>query len=266
MMFTTPPPFMASFTASFNVPFTVALLLGALTLSTARADTPKPSGSSWGLGVTVGVDRKPYRDFDDEAQVLPLVFYENRWVRVAGPTLDLKLLSGDAWSAGLRLRYAGDGYEADDSPFLQGMAERKSSFWLGGTATWRAGWATLSAEVLGDATSESKGSRMSLGIERSFAAGDFELTPRLVAHRVDRKFVDYYYGVRAEEATAWRAAHAGSASTNLEAGLRVGYAIAPRHRVSLDLSTTRLGSGIKDSPLVDRRRQDGARVSYLYLF
>ncbi|MDH0864322.1 MipA/OmpV family protein [Mitsuaria sp. GD03876] len=248
----------------------LSLLLGALTLSTAssaaQADASSSTGSSWGLGLTVGLDRKPYRDFDDETQVLPLLVYENRWVRVAGPTLDLKLLGRESWTAGLRLRYAGDGYEADDSPFLQGMAERKSSFWLGGAAAWRTGWATLSAEVLGDASGHSKGTRMSLGVERRFSAGAFDLTPRVVGHRVDRKFVDYYYGVRAEEATARRAAHAGAASTNLELGLRVGYAIAPRHRLSLDLSTTRLGDAIQDSPLVERRRQDSARLSYLYLF
>lgn len=240
------------------------LLLGLLTIPSAQADAG--AGSQWGLGATVGLDRKPYRNFDDKAQALPLVFYEGRWLRVAGPALDLKLAVSDAITVGPRLRYAGDGYEADDSSFLQGMAERKASFWLGGFAQWRTGWATLSVEALGDASRESKGGRFSLGVERGFAAGDFELTPRLVVHRVDRRFVDYYYGVRAEEATAFRPAHAGQSATNLEAGLRIGYALAPRHRLSLDLSTTRLGSGIKDSPLVERSRQDGARVSYLYLF
>lgn len=242
----------------------VALTLGMLTLVPAHADTSKDS--QWGLGATVGFDRKPYRDVDDKAQVLPLILYENRWVRVVGPTLDLKLLTREDVSVGLRLRYSGEGYEADDSPYLRGMAERKASFWLGGTASWRTGWATLSAEVLGDASRESKGKRASLGIERSFNSGDFEFTPRLAVHRVDGKYVDYYYGVRADEATAVRPSHAGSASTNVEAGLRIGYSLAPRHRLSLDLSTTRLGSGIKDSPLVERSRQDGARVSYLYLF
>jgi len=240
------------------------LVLGLLALSSAHADAP--NGSQWGLGATVGLERKPYRDFDDKAQALPFVLHESRWVRLVGPTLDLKLLSGDAVSFGLRLRYAGDGYEADDSPFLAGMAERKSSFWLGGAASWRTSWATLSAEALADASRESKGTRVSLGIERRFGAGDFDFTPRLAVHRVDDKYVDYYYGVRTGEATAARPFHTGKSSTNVEAGLRMGYSLAPRHKLSLDLNTTRLGSGIKDSPLVDRSRQDGTRLVYLYLF
>ena len=35
---------------------------------------------------------------------------------------------------------------------------------------------------------------------------------------------------------------------------------------NLDLSTTNLGSSIKDSPLVDRSSQSSVRVGYLYRF
>ena len=240
------------------------LFVGLLALSSAHAENP--SGSQWGIGGIVGLDRKPYRDFDDKADVLPFLLYENRWVRLVGPTLDLKLHSSDSVSMGLRLRYAGEGYEADDSPYLQGMAERKASFWLGGSASWRTSWATLSAEVLADGSGESKGTRMTVGLERSFSSGKFEFTPRIAAHHVDSKYVNYYYGVRAEEATALRPFHAGKSTTNFEAGLRIGYSLAPKHKLSLDLSTTRFGSGIKDSPLVDRSSQDSVRAGYLYLF
>ena len=240
------------------------LALGLLTLSSANAQDP--SGSQWGLGAVVGLQRKPYRDFDDKAQVLPFVFYESRWFRVAGTTADLKLKSNAPLTAGLRVRYAGDGYEADDSPFLAGMAEREGSFWAGGNASWRTNWATFTAEVLGDASGKSKGTRMSLGIERRFATGDFDFTPSLTVHSFDKNYVDYYYGVRTDEATTARTTYFGKSATNVEAGLRIGYAIAPKQRLFLDLSSTRLGSSIKDSPLVDKSQQDSVRAGYLYQF
>ena len=240
------------------------LVLGSLSLNSAFAQGP--SGSQWGLGATVGFEKKPYRDFDDKAQLLPILFYENRWIRLAGTTLDLKLSSSESFRWGPRLRFSGEGYEAEDSPFLKGMDERKSSFWAGAAASWDMRWATLSAEVLGDASGNSKGSRMSLGVERRFASGSFDFTPRVAAHHVDKKYANYYYGVRSEEATALRPLHGGKATTNLEFGLQIGYALAPKQRLSLDLSTTRLGSSIKDSPLVDRTKQDNVRLTYLYLF
>lgn len=240
------------------------LLLGALSLTTAHADGPP--GAQWGLGATVGLERKPYRDFDDKAQLLPVLFYENRWIKLAGATLDFKLPSNDAITWGPRLKFAGEGYEDKDSPFLRGMSERKSSFWAGGAVRWDMSWATLSAEVLADASGNSKGSRMSLGLERRFSAGSFDFTPRVAAHQVDKKYTNYYFGVRTEEATALRPVYSGKSTTNLEVGLQIGYMLTPKQRVTLDLSTTQLGPDIKDSPLVERSRQDNVRLTYLYLF
>jgi outer membrane protein len=237
-------------------------MLGLLASSSAWAERPS---SQWGLGGLVISDRKPYRDFDQELEALPFVLYESRQFRVLGPAADLKLVSRQSVTASLRLRYADDGYTSDDSPFLVGMADRKASFWLGGSASWKTPWVTMNAEALGDISSRSRGGRASLGVERSFAVGDIELTPRVTVHAFDKNYVDYYYGVRATEATAIRAAYVGKSATNLEIGVRLGYALAPRHRLSLDVNATRLDSRIKASPIVGKGRQDGLRLAYLYL-
>jgi len=239
--------------------------LGILTLFSAHADEDR-QGSQWGLGLVTLYDRKPYRSFDNKAKALPFIFYDSRWVSLIGPTLDLKLLPTDSLSFSARLHYAGDGYEPGDSPYLAGMAERKASFWAGGAISWKTDLATLSAELLGDASRKSKGKRASLGIEREFKAGDFDFTPRVALHRFDGKYVNYYYGVSADESTSTRRYYGGKSTTNIEAGVRIGYSLAPRHNLSLDLSTIRLGSSIKESPLVERSRQDGVRFGYLYLF
>lgn len=251
---------------STHTPFARAsiFLLGLISFGMTHADGP--DRSQWGLGATVGFERKPYRDFDDKAQLLPVLFYENRWIKLAGATLDVKLPSNDAITWGPRVKFTGEGYEDKDSPFLEGMTERKSSFWAGGAVSWDMRWATLSAEVLADASGNSKGTRMSLGLERRFSVGSFDVTPRIAAHQVDKKYTNYYYGVRSEEATALRPSYGGKSTTNLEVGLQIGYMLTPEQRVTLDLSTTQLGTNIKDSPLVDRSRQDNARLTYLYLF
>ncbi|WP_332293244.1 MipA/OmpV family protein [Aquincola agrisoli] len=248
-----------------------AAALGALIGPAAWAQAPAPEAgtgpaSPWGLGLGVAYDRQPYRDFDDKAQALPLLVYENRWVSIFGPRIDLKLPSAGPVSFRLRAAYSGDGYEDDDSPYLRGMDKRKSSFWLGGAATWRNEIANVSAEWLGDASGHSKGQRFKLQAERRFQAGAFDLTPRLAAQWVDSKYVDYYYGVRSSEVRLGRSVYEGDATVNVEAGLRIGYGITPKQSVFLDVSTTRLGSGIKDSPLVDRSSTSGVRIGYFYRF
>ena len=146
------------------------------------------------------------------------------------------------------------------------MAERKDSLWLGGAAKWHNGIADLSAEWLGDASGNSKGQQFKLQLDRSFRAGGFQFTPRVAATWLDRKYVDYYYGVTAPEATAGRPFYEGDATVNAEVGLRTVYGLAPRHALSLDVSTTRLGSGIKDSPLVERRNVSRVSFGYVYRF
>jgi len=238
--------------------------LACLPLS-SLADEPT-DGSYWGLGLAVSASQRPYRDADNETRALPLLMFENRWVRVAGAGIYLKLPSAGPVSFALRARYAFDGYEADDAPILNGMAERKSSLWLGGAARWQNPIANLSAEWLGDGSGHSKGQQFKLQLDRSFRAGDVELTPRVAAIWLDRKYVDYYYGVAASEAAAGRPFYEGDASVNAEVGVRAVYSLAPRHALTLDVGATRLGGSIKDSPLVERHNLSRVSFGYVYRF
>ncbi|MGJ7543095.1 MipA/OmpV family protein [Variovorax sp. LT1R16] len=222
--------------------------------------------SQWGLGVGLGFERKPYREFDDKAQGIPLILYENKYVNLVGPTLDVKLPSAGPVSFRLRARYVDEGYKSDDSPFLAGMDERKASFWLGGAATWRNDFGNLSAEFLADGSGNSKGTKFKLQLDRRLKSGAFDITPRIAANWMDKKYVNYYYGVSSTEVTADRAFYEGRSAVNFELGVRVGYDIAPKQNVFVDLSATTLGSGIKNSPLVDRSSSATVRVGYVYRF
>jgi len=246
-------------------PLLAACFVAGLPLSSLAADEPA-ADSQWGLGLAVGVSQRPYRDADNQTRALPLLTYENRWVHVGGPGVDLKLPSAGPVSFALRARYAFDGYEQDDAPILNGMTERKDSIWLGGAAKWHNALADVSAEWLGDVSSHSKGQQFKLQLDRGFRAGAFEFTPRVAAIWLDRRYVDYYYGVTAPEVTADRPFYEGKASVNAEVGLRTVYTFAPRQALSLDVSATRLGTGIKDSPLVDRRSLGSVRLGYVYRF
>jgi len=222
-------------------------------------------GAQWGAGLGAGIDRKVYRDFDNDVSALPLLMYENRHISFFGATLDYKLPQVGQFSFRLRARYAGDGYEAKDSPYLAGMAERKGGLWLGGAAIWQSGLARVSAEALA-ATGDAEGKRIKLEVSRGFSSGNLTLTPRIAANWYDDKFVDYYYGVRADEVRAGRADYKGEAATNAEVGLRFGYAIKPRHNVFVDVSASTLGSGIKDSTIVARSSDSSVKLGYLYAF
>jgi outer membrane scaffolding protein for murein synthesis (MipA/OmpV family) len=254
------------------------LLPALLPLHAARADEPSPPAntpaaaapasppSSWGLGLGVIYQQQVYRDADDRVLALPLVSYENRWVRFNVPSVDLKLLPAGPVDLALRVRYDMSGYEADDSPALAGMEDRKSGLWAGAALRWRGGLGELGLEASGDASGNSKGAQARLSLAKDFRLGRLGLTPRVAVTWLDAKYVDFYYGVRAAEALATRAAYTGRATANTELGLRAGYGLAPNQLMFVDLSVMQLGQAIQDSPIVDASTAAGARLGYLYRF
>lgn len=245
-----------------------------LSLAAAHAQEPaQPAGtaaapppSPWGLAVALIYQQKAYRDVDDQVLLLPLPSYESRWVRLNGLSLDLKLLPDGPVDLALRLRYDGSGYEASDSPALAGMQDRKGGLWAGAAARWRGGLGELGLEVSGDASGHSNGTQVKLSLGKDFRLGRLGLTPRVAATWLDRKYVDFYYGVSAGEALITRPAYTGRATTNTELGLRAGYGLTRSQVMFVDLSVTQLGQAIQDSPIVDTGTVAGARLGYLYRF
>jgi len=248
-----------------------ALVLGLCATAAAGAARAEEA-SSWGLGVAAFSAKQAYTGIDREKRALPLISYDNQYVRVFGPVVEFKAYSADL-GGGQRLdlrvvgKYDFSGYEAADAPILNGMRERKGGFWGGAKATWRTGVVDISAELLADVTGNSKGRRASVGVEKNWRIGEHViLAPRASATWVDKNYVDYYYGVAAGEARAGRAAYVGKSGVNAELGLRGTYLIDAHHAMFLDLGVSKLARKIKDSPLVDRATENRVGLGYLYRF
>jgi outer membrane protein len=92
------------------------------------------------------------------------------------------------------------------------------------------------------------------------------LSPRIVATWLDESYVDYQYGVRANEATSERQAYIGDSTINIELGLRTAYLFSRQSSIFIDASIISLGDEIKDSPLVDSSTENRVMFAYLYKF
>lgn len=258
---------------------TMSILVIALCgpVSNAAAQQPgqgAPEGTTWGLGVGLISNQKPYKGMDRENQLLPLILFENRYVQVFGPVVEAKLPSlelGGAQRIDFRLvaqmNLDGAGYEADDAPILAGMGERKGGFWGGAKAKWRNGVADVNVEWLADISNNSQGQRLSLGLEKTWRFGDkLMLTPRVGVAWVDSNYVDYYFGVSSSEATAWRPAYVGKSGVIPGAGARAVYRFDSHHSVMFDVRVVSLADSIKDSPLVDTSTENRVLMAYTYRF
>lgn len=242
------------------------LSLGAMATMAHAQEATKADNSRWGIGLGAAVIERPYRDYDDETKAIPIVYFENRWLDINGGRIDFKINESEVLEFRVRARYALDGYDTDESDYLQGMQERDDSAWVGAAVIWKNPIAEVSAEYLTDAMDNSGGSRGRVQVERRFGMGRFGLTPRVAAEWVDQKYVAYYYGVLPGEATADRPFYEGDATVNVEAGIRLDYSPAQRHTFFLDVGTVSLGDEIKQSPLVERSAQTRISAGYLFHF
>lgn len=241
-------------------------LAAALPAGAQEAEAPEAKTSRWGIGLGAAVIDRPYRDYDQETKGLPIVYFENRWAEINAGRFDFKINGSEDLSFRVRARYTMDGYDPEDSDYLQGMEERDDSVWAGGAVVWNSPFAEVSAEYLVDAMDKSGGARGRVQAEHRFGMGRFGLTPRVAAEWVDEKYVAYYYGVRPEEATLARPAYDGKATVNAEVGLRLDYSPAERHTFFVDVAGTGFGDGIKESPLVEKSRQTRISAGYLFRF
>lgn len=249
----------------------LAVATSAIAAQAAESETAEPS-SSWGLGVGAISSQQPYTGIDRDNKAIPLIYFENEYLRVFGPNAEVKLSQlqiSDTQQIDFSLvgQYDFSGYDADDSRVFDGMSDRKSSFWAGAKVQWHTDLVDVHAEWLADVSDNSKGQRFNLGLERTWRLGEhISLTPHVTAMWQDKKYVDYYFGVRDSEARIDRAAYDGKSALNHEFGVRGNYMFDQHHSVFLDIKATRFASEIKDSPLVDRSTENSALFGYLYRF
>ncbi len=250
----------------------LAAAIASFCLPLAAQQSQEQQGSSWGLGFGVMSSQKAYTDIDRDTKVIPFVSYQNEYIEVLGPNLKYKLPSlnlsdRNRFNFNIVGEYDFSDNDPDETPILNGMDERKGGFWAGVAAEWENEVVNLSLELLTEAAGDSDGAIINLGLEKTWHVGqNYMLTPRVVFSHLDKNYVDYYYGVRADEIRIDRAFYQGEAALNTEVGLRAVYLVDQQQLVMLDLSVTSLANEIKDSPLVDSSTESRVMLAYIYRF
>lgn len=251
---------------------TVILLLANANANANANSASLQDETRWGLGVGLVSTQKPYRDINRDNTPIPLLYVENRYFRFLGTELEAplpvwQLSESQQLQFSVIGRYDGSGYKADDSPALEGMAERKSGVWAGARAAWQSDWLDLHADWTHDISGNSNGQEISAGVERSWQiSNSINLAPRISAVWSDSKSLNYYYGVRDDEVRSGRAAWQGGSGVTVEVGMQGVYEFTRHQSLIIDFKAARLPSAVSDSPLVDRSNENRLFIGYHYHF
>lgn len=231
--------------------------------------------STWGIGVVGISNQQSIQGIDRDTRFIPMVTYENQYIRWFGPFIDIKLPSlelGRNQNINFSLSGGFDfgGYnddEARDTPILQGMDEREGAFAIGPKIEWENPWVNVEAKWMADVTGDREGNSASLTFEKSWLFfRKVMVSPYVGMNWLDDSFVDFHYGVREHEVRSDRPAYVGESTINIEYGLRAAYMFDKQSSVLVDVRMTSLGSEIKNSPIVDSSTENNILLIYMYKF
>ena len=232
-------------------------VIGAITLAcigvsstpafAQQAGAQQPQGWMWGFGVAASQD--VYTDFDNRVVPIPIIGYTGEKLRVYGPFIGYELFRESGFTLDAQLVPIFAGYEEDDSAVFTGMDDRDFSYAAGVGLNYNTGsWV------------------YSLSIGKRFRINNVMIEPSIGVNYQDSNYVDYYYGVRPEEATAFRSAYNGDSALNTEVRVAISTRQFLGGMTRLEVGATFFDDSISDSPLTDDDTALNAMLVYTRFF
>jgi outer membrane protein len=252
--------------------YPLAVLL--LFISTAQANQqkqdPRTEQASLFLGAGLMIQDKPLKGVDSKVYPLPFYMYRGKAFSMRGLSASYEILGDENWAIRGLARFRTDGYDADDSSDLDGMSDRRNSLDLGAELWLENSWGNVGLDWVADALGESDGHEARLSyvmpFRRAFGMKKLGLRPMLGLNWRSDNLNNYYYGVRAREATANRAVYRSGSSVNPYAGVALDYQLAERWSILSLFRNEWLGNEITDSPIVDQDSKISVILGLLYRF
>lgn len=208
---------------------------------------------SLALGAGVIVSPRPYVGSDARIFPIPSVELEYKGWFFRGIRGGYGFIRTERFTASLYAQARFSGLESDSSPFLQGMEDRKKSMDAGIELSYRRRPVGFRINYLGDVLGRSKGQEATFLVTSGVPLGRRGIVLAGIGPRwLSRNHVDYYYGVRENEATPSRPAYSGKATYNLDINITAIVNLSSHWRWLAIVNREGFGAGVEDSPIVDR--------------
>jgi outer membrane protein len=236
------------------------------TLACAATAQPREDSWRWGLGVGAIAQDLGYKGQDGNSLLVPIIYAESARFFLMGPRAGWRFVNEDKFRLSAIANYRFDGYESNDSRALEGMDDRDGSLDAGFELTYRADFGDLTFTAVTDTLDRHSGQEVALRYGYPFAVARGTVSPFIEASWLSEDLVDYYYGVRPEEAREDRATYRPGSTFNTTLGVSGNWFFNRRHLVFLNAGYQWLGSEIEDSPIIDSDAGASAILGWVYTF
>jgi outer membrane protein len=250
-------------------------LTGLLGLSPAvgddAAETPPPMDfqkrQGVGVGMAVSYSDEPYRGMGSDVQPFPILLYRGKRFAAFGPFLSYQLFGLDRpWAVKAVLSPSFDGYDSDDSNFLEGMDDRDMTAEGGLEVELETDLAEVGLAWKHDLLDEHDGYSIDLTLRKPLFFGRVLVAPSVSYVYDSDNRSDYYFGVRPDEATPDRPAYELDGTHNWQAGVLATTNLTRKVFAMAGADYTLFDDDIQDSPIVNQDGQYRIFVGFGYMF
>jgi len=224
------------------------------------------AAGQWGIGSAIAHFQPSQTGLRSESIAAPYVTYHSERLHVDLGTVSYVLYKSREIQFSMEGELRFDGYDPKDSSALAGMEKRKSSFDAGIGVARAGAWGVMKIMILSDITGAHEGYEARVQYEVPYMINRFLIAPAVGVSWLDDALVDYYYGVRLDEATSTRSQYTGGSTTNTYVHLSLGYLISDSMELLAGLKFVRLGENIEASPIVDKKYETSAFSAVQYKF
>jgi outer membrane protein len=163
-----------------------------------------------------------------------------------------------------------DGFNSEDSDKLDGMHNRHQTIDAGGEFGVSGDWGAVTTSLVADTLNQHNGREIRLVYSKlfknAFDVNNLSITPSTGPVWQNDNLVNYYYGVRPDEARAGRPAYRPGSGVNWLFGLNTHYLLNEDWTLLTGINYYRLDSEIRNSPIVSRNYTISFIAGAMYKF
>ncbi len=219
------------------------------------------------VGAGAYMQTQPYKGANAKSVPSPVVFFDNhlfyvRWTRVGVYFLGDKK-DDLSWAFSLTAEPQPLGYNAQESSYLTGM-NRASSLQGGLGFDMQYKESFLNVAIFHDLLNKSNASLARAEFGQHLKIKQLDLYPSLALLYHTAKFNDYYYGVKADEATPQRAIYTPSSSLDYSLQTYAKYSFNGKWATLLNFRIDTLDKEESNAAIVSDSRIYSGLISLLY--
>jgi outer membrane protein len=239
------------------------LLFLTLILNTLWAKGPQNS-----IGIATSFSQSPYEGVKNDPLPFPMITYITDTFYIRGLEIGYKIIDFDLLKFNAVINPVFRHLDPSDSPYLSGMDKRYRTI-DGGVKLVLAPIPLIkfSAKAVHDTLGVHEGYRTELKVNVLVPLSKSFII--LLSHgkqKYSSDYIDYYFGVKASEATSTRSEYIPSSSSITSTGVNFIYNFTDKIGTNLGVSQAKLGDEIKNSPIVDKDKTTNYFVALTYKF